>query len=115
MATPTTALLALVAVGVAVWAIGVSRTRNAVGSAAGRTRSAVTRGRMEILGGLGAGVMLGDQLVSAALSNPFGVTTIVAGVMGALGIEGILEPITGPQFLLIGFVIFVAVAMIRGR
>lgn len=109
----TTAVLALAALAVAVYAIGVSRTRQAVGSAAGTARGAATRGRMEILGGLGAGLMFGEQVIQAILNNPYGLTTIIAGVAGALGIEGLLAPITGPQFLLIGFLIFAGVAFWR--
>lgn len=108
---PLTGVLALGVVGLVVYAVGVEETTTAVSGAASRARSSASRGAAAGALGLGVGLQFGNDLVMAIMQNPFGVTTALAGVMGALGIEGVLAPLTGPQFLLIGFSVFAIVAL----
>jgi len=47
------------------------------------------------------------------MMEPFAVTTILAGIGGALGIEGMLGGISGLQYLLIGVTLFAGVVIYR--
>jgi len=107
-------LVALALVGV-VMVVGTSRTASAAGTAGSGARRVVTSSWTAGLAGVGAGLEIGYQLLQAISMEPFAATTAIAGIMGALGIEGFLGDITGIQFLLIGFSIFLAVYMIDRR
>jgi len=115
MPNPTTILLSVIAVGAVIYTVGTERTAEAAGTAAGATKRVATSGIT--LGAAGAigGIEIGNQLLQAIAAEPFAFTTAVAGIMGALGIEGFLAPLTGPQFLLIGFLTFLLVYMVQSR
>ncbi|EMA01818.1 hypothetical protein C437_15401 [Haloarcula vallismortis ATCC 29715] len=104
-----TALLAAVAVVGVVVALGTDRTASAAGTAASGTKRVATSSWTAGLAGAGIGLEMGNQLVMAISAEPFAFTTMLAGVAGALGIEGLLGNISGIQFLLIGISIFLAV------
>jgi hypothetical protein len=99
--------LGLIALGAIVYFVGVDSTKTAATKAGGTVRNNVNRSVALGAGGALAGLQFGDQLVSAIITDPGFALTAVAGVMGALGIEGYLGEISGLQFLLIGFVAFV--------
>ena len=110
----TTLALGLVAVGALVAFIGVDSTRMAAAKTGKTIKSNANRSVAIGAGGALAGLQFGDQLVSAIFSDPGFALTAGAGVMGALGIEGVLGDISGLQFLLIGFVAFVTVYALFG-
>jgi len=110
----TTAVLGLVAVAALVFVIGVDSTRTAATKAGGTVRSKVNRSVALGAGGALAGLQFGDQLVNAIFAEPGFALTAVAGIMGALGIEGVLGDISGLQFLLIGFVAFLVIYAMFG-
>jgi hypothetical protein len=114
MVEVATVVLGLVAVGALIYAVGINRSREAAARAGSGARSAATSG--VAVGGAGAavGLQYGNDLITAVLSEPGFALTAVAGVMGALGIEGALGGITGTQFLLIGFAAFVLVWVVFG-
>lgn len=114
MINAVTGALLLVALGAAVYGAGIERSRNAAATAAGAGRRAASSGVAAGAAGLGIGLQFGNELVMAVMSDPFAATTALAGVMGALGIEGILD-VTGVQYLAIGFTAFVAVYILAGR
>jgi hypothetical protein len=113
MINTVTGVLLLVALGTAVYAAGIERSRDAAASAAGAGRRAASSGVAAGAAGLGLGLQFGNDLVMAVMAEPFAVTTALAGVMGALGIEGVLG-ISGLQFLAIGFSVFALVYVVTG-
>jgi len=110
----TTLALMLVAVGAVVYFVGVDSTRRAAATTGSTIRSNVNRSVAVGAGGALAGLQFGDQLVSAIFAEPGFALTAVAGIMGALGLEGVLGDISGLQFLLIGFVAFVVILSLFG-
>ena len=80
---PVTLGLGLAVIGLVVYAIGIQETAAGVSTAGGKVKSGVDRGKMEVAGGLGAGLVFGDQLIQLAMSEPFGVLAALAGVAGA--------------------------------
>ena len=115
MPNGATALLGIVAVGGIIAVVGLSETASAAGTAASTTRRVATSTITQLLAGIGIGLELGNQLLMAISAEPFALTTAIAGIMGALGIEGVLGDISGLQFLLIGFSVFLAVYYIDRR
>ncbi len=109
----TTTLLALLALGAVVAVVGVETTKSAATTAGSKTKSlADTTAGWGIAGALG-GLQLGGELAAMFVMEPFAFTTIIAGVAGALGIEGMLGGISGLQFALIGVTVTAAVAYWR--
>jgi hypothetical protein len=111
---PITAILAIGVVGLVVYAAGVERSRDAAASAAGTATRAARSGTAAGLAGLGVGLQFGNDLLMAIMAEPFALTTALAGIMGALGIEGFLGDIGGLQFILIGFGVFLATYVVAG-
>lgn len=111
---PITAVIALGVVGLVIYAVGVERSRSAAATAAGGARRAATSGIGAGLAGVGLGLQFGNDLLMAIMAEPFALTTALAGVMGALGIEGFLGDISGLQFLLIGFAVFLVTYVVAG-
>jgi len=116
-----TAVIGFAALAAVIYAVGVDRTRNAAATGAGAAKTggqyakkAATSTTGLAVGGLGAGLQIGAEVVRAGMMEPFAVTTILAGVAGALGIEGMLGGITGLQYLLIGVALFAAVLIVGG-
>lgn len=112
VATETAVLLAVAAAAV-IYAIGLEETKQAATTVGGKTKRAATSTAGAGLMGAGIGMQLGAEIIQAGMAEPFAVTTIIAGVAGALGIGGVLE-ISGLQFLLIGITFFVAVVVFGG-
>lgn len=106
--------LGLLAVGALIYFVGIDESREAAARAGSGVRRGATSSVAAGAAGAGLGLQFGDQLVSAILTEPGFALTAVAGVMGALGIEGFLGDISGLQFLLIGFVVFLAVYALFG-
>ncbi len=108
-----TFVLALVALGAVVYAVGLDTTKQAtVGGARTAKRVGQTTTARATAGFLG-GIAIAEQLALAAMMEPFAVTTILAGIGGALGIEGMLGGISGLQYLLIGVTLFAGVVIYR--
>lgn len=111
---PITAVLALGVVAIVVYAVGVERSRDAAASAAGTASRAARSGTAAGIAGLGVGLQFGNDLLMAIMAEPFALTTALAGIMGALGIEGVLGDIGGVQFILIGFGVFLVTYVVAG-
>lgn len=114
MPSMTTFLLGVAALAAVIYAIGVDTTRNAVTTAGSKTKRAATTSTGAALGGIGFGAQLGYEVIQAGMMEPFAVTTIIAGITGFLGIEGMLGGLSGVQYLLIGVAIFAVVAVLGG-
>ncbi len=110
----TTAFLALLALGAVVLVVGVDTTKSAAKTAGGVTKEAADTTAGWGLAGVLGGLQLGGELFAAMAMEPFAVTTALAGIAGALGIEGMLGGISGLQFLLIGVTIFAVVVLYQG-
>lgn len=110
----TTLALGLVAVGALVYLVGIDSTRMAAAKTGETVRSNVSRSVAAGAGGAMLGLQFGNDLITAILSEPGFALTAVAGIMGALGIEGFLGNISGLQFLLIGFTAFLVVYSLFG-
>ncbi len=111
-----TAGLGLLAVGALIYAIGVDETRSAAARTASGARragsgvaSGVSTGALAGVAGIGAGLQFGNDLITAILMEPGFSLAAVTGIFGALGTGGFLGDLTGAEFVLIGFVIFVGV------
>ena len=111
----TTAVLAVLAAGVVVYALGVERTTAAASTAASGTKRVATSGYTAGAAGIGIGMQLGYELMMAIAQEPFALTTAIAGLAGALGIEGLLGGISGLQYLLIGIAAFGLTYVAAGR
>lgn len=103
-----TVLLAVIAIGGLVYAVGVEESKSAATTAGRGARRAASSGWTAGIAGVGIGIEVGYQIIQAIAADPFAATTAVAGLFGALGIEGLLGDISGIQFLLIGVTVFVA-------
>lgn len=114
MAAGVTLGLGLVALGAIVYFVGVDSTKAAATKAGGTVRNNVNRSVAVGAGGALAGLQFGDQLVNAILAEPGFAMTAVAGIVGALGIEGLLGDVSGLQFLLIGLIAFVTIYAVFG-
>ena len=110
-----TAILAVIAVGVIIYAVGVERTSAAATTAASGTKRVATSSYTAGAAGLGIGMQLGYELMMAIAQEPFALTTVIAGVTGALGIEGMLGGVSGLQYLLIGIAAFALTYAVAGR
>lgn len=110
----TTLALGLVAIGALVYFVGLDSTASAASRTGSKVRSGANRGVALGAGGALVGLQFGDQLVNAIFAEPGFALTAVAGIMGALGIEGALGDISGLQFLLIGFVAFLTIYAMFG-
>jgi len=110
----TTLALGILAIGAVVFFVGVDSTRMAAAKTGKTIKSNANRSVALGAGGAIAGLQFGDALVNAILANTGFSLAAVAGVMGALGIEGFLGDITGFQFLLIGFVAFATIFAVFG-
>lgn len=110
-----TLLLAVIALGAVVLVLGTERTAAAAGTAASGTKQVATSSWTAGVAGLGIGLELGYQIVQAVAMEPFAFTTALAGLFGALGIEGYLGDLTGVQFLLIGLAVFASVVYMDRR
>lgn len=108
-----TLLLAVIATGIVVWALGVERTKDATKRAGSGAKRAASSTAGLAMFGAGAGMQLGVELVNAGMAEPFAVTTILAGIAGTLGIAGYLPDLSAAQFLLIGIGIFALVLAVR--
>jgi len=106
--------LGLIALAAIVYVVGVDSTKAAATKAGGTVRSNVNRSVAVGAGGALAGLQFGDQLVNAILAEPGFALTAVAGIAGALSIEGFLGDISGLQFLLIGLIAFVTAYAVVG-
>lgn len=111
---PTTLLLGGLAVAAIVYVVGIGRTQAAASRAGSGVRQATSSGVAAGAAGAGAGLMFGDQLVSAILTEPGFALAAVAGIMGSLGTGGFLGNLSGLQFLLIGLTAFVVVWSVFG-
>lgn len=110
-----TLLLAAIAIGGAVLALGTERTASAAGTAASGTKRVATSSWTAGVAGAGIGIELGNQLLMAISSEPFAFMTVLAGLTGALGIEEMLGGLSGLQYLLIGISVFSVVYYVDGR
>lgn len=110
---PTLALGAVAVVAI-VSAVGIEQTQAAAASAGSGLRRATSSGVAAGATGAGAGLMFGDQLVSAILAEPGFALAGVTGLFGALGTGGLLGDISGLQFLLIGLTAFIVVWSVFG-
>lgn len=111
---PTTLALGAVAVGAIVYVVGIGRTQAAAARAGSGVRRATSSGVAAGATGAGAGLMFGDQLVSAILAEPGFALAAVAGIFGSLGTGGFLGDLSGLQFLLIGLTAFLVVWSVFG-
>lgn len=110
----TTLALGVVAIGALVYFVGVDSTRMAAAKTGKTIRSNANRSLAAGAAGAGLGIQFGNDLFQAILAEPGFALTAVAGVMGALGIEGFLGDISGLQFALIGFVAFLTIYALFG-
>jgi len=110
----TTLALGLAAVAALVYFVGIDSTASAARSTGRSIRTNANRSLAVGAGGAALGLQFGNDLISAILAEPGFALTAVAGIMGALGTEGVLGDITGLQFVLIGFVTFLTVYALFG-
>ena len=110
----TTGVLGLVAIAALVYFVGIDSTRMAAAKTGKTIRENANRSLAAGAGGAALGLQFGNDLFQAILAEPGFALTAVAGIMGALGIEGFLGDISGIQFALIGFVAFLTVYALFG-
>ena len=110
----TTLLLGALALVAIVYVVGIGRTQAAASRAGSGLRRATSSGVAAGATGAGAGLMFGDQLVTAILTEPGFSLAAVAGIFGALGTGGFLGDVSALQFLLIGLTAFVVVWSVFG-
>lgn len=109
-----TAALGIVAVGALIYAVGFEESREAAARAGGGIKRGATSSVAAGAAGAGIGLQFGDQLITALVSEPGFALAAITGVLGSLGTGGYLGDITGVQFALIGFAVFVGIYVVFG-
>lgn len=101
--TTATLVLAVLAVGAVVMAIGLDRTK-------GGLKRATTSSAGLAMFGAGAGLELGNQIIMAGLTDPTAAGAAILGLLGALGTGGLLGGMNAVQFGLLAVTI-IAIAI----
>ena len=109
-----TAALGIIAIGALIYAVGFEESREAAARAGGGIRRGATSSVAAGAAGAGIGLQFGDQILNAVLAEPGFALAAITGVLGSLGTGGYLGDLTGVQFALIGFAVFVGIYVVFG-